>query len=110
MMIPFLCASSGSIFRRQKRQAEARAAAEPGRRAIARVAIGLLHGVEDPEDVLRSDQIAELERSVRIVEAELDALVDVVRRSEEHTSELQSLMRSSYAVSCLQQKKTIIHN
>src|SRR3546814_2307068 len=27
-------------------------------------------------------------------------------RSEEHTSELQSLMRSSYAVFCLQKKKT----
>src|SRR3546814_7436389 len=27
------------------------------------------------------------------------------RRSEEHTSELQSLMRSSYAVFCLKQKK-----
>src|SRR3546814_1907042 len=27
------------------------------------------------------------------------------RRSEEHTSELQSLMRSSYAVFCLQKKK-----
>src|SRR3546814_1262856 len=29
------------------------------------------------------------------------------RRSEEHTSELQSLMRISYAVFCLQTKKTI---
>src|SRR3546814_9311231 len=28
-----------------------------------------------------------------------------VRRSEEHTSELQSLMRNSYAVFCLQKKK-----
>src|SRR3546814_9557390 len=28
-------------------------------------------------------------------------------RSEEHTSELQSLMRSSYAVFCLKNKKTI---
>src|SRR3546814_7006759 len=28
------------------------------------------------------------------------------RRSEEHTSELQSLMRSSYAVFCLNQKNT----
>src|SRR3546814_5511829 len=28
-----------------------------------------------------------------------------VRRSEEHTSELQSLMRISYAVFCLQKKK-----
>src|SRR3546814_9342614 len=30
-----------------------------------------------------------------------------VLRSEEHTSELQSLMRSSYAVFCLTKKKTI---
>src|SRR3546814_9714989 len=29
----------------------------------------------------------------------------VVERSEEHTSELQSLMRSSYAVFCLKKKK-----
>src|SRR3546814_5022655 len=29
-------------------------------------------------------------------------------RSEEHTSELQSLMRSSYAVFCLKKKKTTI--
>src|SRR3546814_1360737 len=30
---------------------------------------------------------------------------DEVRRSEEHTSELQSLMRISYAVFCLKKKK-----
>src|SRR3546814_9106825 len=30
------------------------------------------------------------------------------RRSEEHTSELQSLMRNSYAVFCLKKKKTQI--
>src|SRR3546814_10045627 len=30
----------------------------------------------------------------------------VIERSEEHTSELQSLMRISYAVFCLKQKKT----
>src|SRR3546814_7311511 len=29
----------------------------------------------------------------------------IAQRSEEHTSELQSLMRSSYAVFCLQKKK-----
>src|SRR3546814_9304942 len=34
-----------------------------------------------------------------------DRLVQLVR-SEEHTSELQSLMRISYAVFCLQKKKT----
>src|SRR3546814_4586163 len=32
------------------------------------------------------------------------------RRSEEHTSELQSLMRISYAVFCLKKKKTIQKN
>src|SRR3546814_3979559 len=30
----------------------------------------------------------------------------IAARSEEHTSELQSLMRSSYAVFCLKKKKT----
>src|SRR3546814_9936675 len=33
--------------------------------------------------------------------------VDAEKRSEEHTSELQSLMRISYAVFCLKKKKTI---
>src|SRR3546814_6563264 len=33
-----------------------------------------------------------------------------VRRSEEHTSELQSLMRISYAVFCLKKKTTTQHN
>src|SRR3546814_1111754 len=32
-----------------------------------------------------------------------------LRRSEEHTSELQSLMRISYAVFCLKKKKTTTH-
>src|SRR3546814_3880602 len=31
--------------------------------------------------------------------------VQIARRSEEHTSELQSLMRISYAVFCLKKKK-----
>src|SRR3546814_5337109 len=40
----------------------------------------------------------------------LDALIEALRamaheRSEEHTSELQSLMRISYAVFCLKKKK-----
>src|SRR3546814_3378454 len=37
--------------------------------------------------------------------AETDELV-ALTRSEEHTSELQSLMRISYAVFCLKKKKT----
>src|SRR3546814_2355811 len=36
------------------------------------------------------------------------ARIDGTQRSEEHTSELQSLMRISYAVFCLKKKKTQI--
>src|SRR3546814_10633839 len=35
--------------------------------------------------------------------------LEVLRRSEEHTSELQSLMRISYAVFCLKKKNTTQH-
>src|SRR3546814_3380189 len=35
----------------------------------------------------------------------LDALVGGIARSEEHTSELQSLMRITYAVFCLNKKR-----
>src|SRR3546814_7547803 len=37
------------------------------------------------------------------------ARADIVDRSEEHTSELQSLMRTSYAVFCLKKKKPHTH-
>src|SRR3546814_4668269 len=38
---------------------------------------------------------------------EAERLLLMVERSEEHTSELQSLMRISYAVFCLKKKKRI---
>src|SRR3546814_7208534 len=37
--------------------------------------------------------------------AEQDSARSIIARSEEHTSELQSLMRISYAVFCLKKKK-----
>src|SRR3546814_7771152 len=43
-------------------------------------------------------------------ETRVEPLADrALERSEEHTSELQSLMRISYAVFCLKNKKNIIH-
>src|SRR3546814_1900328 len=39
--------------------------------------------------------------STRMLRAMPDACLKTLRRSEEHTSELQSLMRISYAVFCL---------
>src|SRR3546814_7898787 len=40
------------------------------------------------------------------IERAFEGAVALVGRSEEHTSELQSLMRISYAVFCLKKKKT----
>src|SRR3546814_1541958 len=40
----------------------------------------------------------------------MSLLVSSTPRSEEHTSELQSLMRISYAVFCLKKKKSNIRN
>src|SRR3546814_4368452 len=39
-----------------------------------------------------------------------DTIDWLVNRSEEHTSELQSLMRISYAVFCLKKKNTMTNN
>src|SRR3546814_3296638 len=44
------------------------------------------------------------------VHAVIKASFEQALRSEEHTSELQSLMRISYAVFCLKKKKTSTNN
>src|SRR3546814_662681 len=64
----------------------------------------------------RSNDFRELDAKLFVVAVELDSGEPVlfgadgwddvpISRSEEHTSELQSLMRSSYAVFCLKKKK-----
>src|SRR3546814_8925351 len=45
---------------------------------------------------------------IEAVEVKIVKLAIAEERSEEHTSELQSLMRISYAVFCLKKKKTKI--
>src|SRR3546814_1088397 len=45
------------------------------------------------------------EHALRFSLAGVQLKFSAVRRSEEHTSELQSLMRNSYAVFCLKKKK-----
>src|SRR3546814_2632894 len=64
-------------------------------------------------DLVRVDELRQLERLLRfeldrvdlvLVEQDIFALL-VFIRSEEHTSELQSLMRTSYAICCLKKKK-----
>src|SRR3546814_10390079 len=53
---------------------------------------------EVPPDLACPDRFAAKQHQVRVL------------RSEEHTSELQSLMRISYAVFCLKNKKNKIEN
>src|SRR3546814_10161529 len=65
------------------------------RRAALYPLLRLYHGAV-PAAARRSSRLADIPRDA-----------DPVARSEEHTSELQSLMRISYAVFCL--KKTTIH-
>src|SRR3546814_2616777 len=59
--------------------------AELGQNMLHRLTLPILHRAADAQD-RRAD-------------------VDLKHRSEEHTSELQSLMRISYAVFCLKKKK-----
>src|SRR3546814_8696518 len=49
-------------------------------------------------------------RPVKELSAETVQRLTQPQRSEEHTSELQSLMRISYAVFCLKKKKTNTNN
>src|SRR3546814_10296558 len=86
----------GSVGRRE------RLAAQQSRQGAERA-----HGVADRHPLERRDALdrAEAEAADRpqrrnVVGEQPD------QRSEEHTSELQSLMRISYAVFCLKKKKT----
>src|SRR3546814_9763576 len=86
----------------QARAPAAAGAAEalPGRRHGARIAV-------EHDHVEAADVHAQLQR--RGGDDPVDAPGAHVR-SEEHTSELQSLMRISYAVFCLKKKKHTSHN
>src|SRR3546814_7236394 len=57
---------------------------------------------DDLLDVGGRTRVQRLDREPRV------RLKDALCRSEEHTSELQSLMRISYAVFCLKKKKKLI--
>src|SRR3546814_2404951 len=62
---------------------------------------------DDGDVVTRGLVVPEIALVHRLLTAEVgDRALDIDVRSEEHTSELQSLMRISYAVFCLKKKKT----
>src|SRR3546814_10452288 len=59
----------------------------------------------------RSERLSQVPISVQAVTGDQlarSAVLDTRMRSEEHTSELQSLMRISYAVFCLKKNKTTL--
>src|SRR3546814_2593644 len=62
---------------------------------LHQIAVLALGGVEAPVGLLALQHLADDHRTIGTG----------VLRSEEHTSELQSLMRISYAVFCLKKKK-----
>src|SRR3546814_10826560 len=61
--------------------------------------------VEAAVDVADGDQVDVRMGAVELSRLLLQRRADFLIRSEEHTSELQSLMRISYAVFCLKKKK-----
>src|SRR3546814_2810991 len=85
----------------------------PARRAALRVLDGVLRRGEALESALgpatrgldRADDRALAHAIAAEVLRRLPDLDSLIDRSEEHTSELQSLMRISYAVFCLKKKK-----
>src|SRR3546814_10030172 len=87
----------------------ARGAGEEGGDVLGGLAVE--HGVvlaRHIADVRRRDDV--VEAAQRMVPGQRLVVKNIERgaadRSEEHTSELQSLMRISYAVFCLKKKKT----
>src|SRR3546814_5317567 len=66
----------------------------------AAAATAMFYGIEMPDAaVAELAEVAPVAASVLLT----------ARRSEEHTSELQSLMRTSYAVFCLNKKKDSLY-
>src|SRR3546814_3379137 len=75
-------------------------------RQVQRAIAGRIVGI-DPRGDARRARLPIPEAELGEVDARplFDRLDEILARSEEHTSELQSLMRISYAVFCLKKKK-----
>src|SRR3546814_5433005 len=76
-----------------------------GGRAELEHEMSVIEGIASWAEMLRDTMAAAGGLEQSIIASATVAPPAIRRRSEEHTSELQSLMRISYAVFCLQQKK-----
>src|SRR3546814_2365697 len=79
-------------------------AADAGR-VIDQLALALLGDAVELEHVRNADIALDIGEGAPELVSGAIAQDDQITRSEEHTSELQSLMRTSYAVFCLKKKK-----
>src|SRR3546814_7034678 len=57
------------------------------------------------EGLIDKPELSKMKRSAYLINVARGRVINTNARSEEHTSELQSLMSISYAVFCLKQKK-----
>src|SRR3546814_2738837 len=92
------CAGSGRANRRARRQ-------QGGAVDILHRMSPLREGSEEPGKRLGQLGFTSARRGAFILDSAWRALQIPDARSEEHTSELQSLMRISYAVFCLKKKQ-----
>src|SRR3546814_1272314 len=75
----------------------AKEVAEAANLAKSRYIVGVSHEIRSPLNIISG--------YAQLIERNPTEHVEDAIRSEEHTSELQSLMRISYAVFCLKKKK-----
>src|SRR3546814_6560375 len=66
-----------------------------------------IDGILDLREILHERGLADIGRHLEV--HLVAGLLALIIRSEEHTSELQSLMRISYAVFCLKKKNIKLH-
>src|SRR3546814_3971005 len=86
------------------------AALPEGYEALQLPADGMLRPAELVEDeLILAIPVVPVKPGSEAVERDWPVQADEEMRSEEHTSELQSLMRISYAVFCLKKKKNNRH-
>src|SRR3546814_5877027 len=76
---------------------------------ILRAAFNGVHHFEEYQQELNIARNILSNRLSKLVDHGIMARQVMAERSEEHTSEPQSLMRISYAVFCLQKKTTLYH-
>src|SRR3546814_7194866 len=74
-------------------------------KGVATEVVAVSIGVAKAQETLRTALAMGADRAILIQTDDEVEPLGVAKRSEEHTSELQSLMRISYAVFCLKKKK-----